>query len=89
LLRLQQAWDEFNLPMRRRDRFGLQADELHVLGRKRVSVILPPAPLVGVFGESEQLRSAGLTYAVVVQKLLYFVEGEATASELVSADLGR
>jgi hypothetical protein len=55
----------------------LQAQELHVVGGECVRVLLPPAPLVGILGEREELAPARLGHSVEIEQLLDLFRREA------------
>jgi hypothetical protein len=77
------------MPLGGSGRFRLQAEELHVLGRQRVGVILPPASLIRLHCEGEKLATAGLGDFVEIQQFLDFIERKTRLAEFIPADLRR
>src|SRR5215467_16241403 len=69
--RLKQAWKDLNVPYRHRTRFILEPDELLIVGRQAVAIVLPPPLLGGIRGKREQEVAAGPGDLVIVEQALH------------------
>src|SRR5690348_2310875 len=85
ILSLQNTRDDIGLPVKARYCLRFQTDELQVLWRQYIGVILPPASLDSVLSELKQPPAQGIGYAVIVDQLLDFHGREALAARLRAA----